>query len=89
LDSKYLWKYEKVNFGWNKRHFMGNMVKRNDVVFDKNPLLSYMQVIYRATHWTRTWSLFQKEEERQQLQDVCQSFGNGDDKDFCKAWMSV
>jgi hypothetical protein len=67
----------------------GIWLSRNDVVFDKNPVLSYMQVIYRAMHWTRTRSLFQKEEECQQLQDVCQSFGNGDDEDFCKAWMSI
>jgi hypothetical protein len=28
----------------------GIWLSRNDVVFDKNPVLSYVQVIYRATH---------------------------------------
>jgi hypothetical protein len=46
----------------------GIWLSRNNVVFDKSLVLSYMQVIYGATHWTRTWSLFQKEEEHQKLQ---------------------
>jgi hypothetical protein len=45
----------------------GIWLSRNDVIFDKSSILSYMQVIYRATHWTRTWSIFQKEEDRQKL----------------------
>ena len=27
----------------------------NDMVFDKSPSFSYMQVIFRATHWLRFW----------------------------------
>jgi hypothetical protein len=46
-------------------------LSRNEIVFDKTPVLSYMQVIHRATHWTRAWSVFQKEEERNMLQDAC------------------
>jgi hypothetical protein len=49
----------------------GIWLSRNDVVFDKRQVLSYMQVIYRATHWTKTWAIFQKEEDRQKLQDAC------------------
>jgi hypothetical protein len=49
----------------------GVWLSQNAVAFDKKPILSYMQVIYMATHWARTWSLFQEEEARQQLQDVC------------------
>jgi hypothetical protein len=39
-------------------------LSRNDIVFNKIQILSYMQVIFRGTHWTRTWSSFQKEENQ-------------------------
>jgi hypothetical protein len=43
----------------------------NGVVFDKTLICSFMQIIYRGTHWTRMWSLFQKEEKRSTLKDAC------------------
>jgi hypothetical protein len=47
-------------------------LSRNDIAFDKKkPILSYMQVIYMGTYWTRTWSLFQKEDECKSIQDAC------------------
>jgi hypothetical protein len=48
-------------------------LSRNDITFNKSPILSYMQVIYRGTHRARTWSVFQKEEGRQVLHSVCRS----------------
>jgi hypothetical protein len=36
---------------------------RNDVVFDKSPIKSYMQVLFRGTYWCRFWALLQKREE--------------------------
>jgi hypothetical protein len=39
-------------------------LSQNDIGFDETPILLYMQVIYRGTHWSRTWSIFQKDEER-------------------------
>jgi hypothetical protein len=51
----------------------GVWLSRNDVVFNKSPILSSMQVIYRGTHWARTWSLFQKEEDRHLLLSACRS----------------
>jgi hypothetical protein len=51
----------------------GVWLSRNDVVFNKSPILSFMQVIYRGTHWARTWSLFQKEEDRHLLLSACRS----------------
>src|SRR6266542_6914283 len=38
-------------------------LSRNDMVFDKNPVPSYMQVIFRGTHLTRIWALLHKEED--------------------------
>jgi hypothetical protein len=29
-------------------------LSQNDIEFDKTPVLPFMQVIYRGTHWTRT-----------------------------------
>jgi hypothetical protein len=46
-------------------------LSRNDIIFNKSPGLSYMQVIFRGTHWTRVWSAFQKENERRVLQNAC------------------
>jgi hypothetical protein len=39
-------------------------LSQNDIVFNKTSISSYMQVIFRATYWTRTWSVFQKEEHQ-------------------------
>jgi hypothetical protein len=36
----------------------------NDVVFNKVAISSSMQVIFRGTHWTRTWANFQKNQAR-------------------------
>jgi hypothetical protein len=46
-------------------------LSRNDIVFNKTSILSYMQVIFRATYWTRTWLVFQKEENQVLLQSAC------------------
>jgi hypothetical protein len=31
-------------------------LSRNDIVFDKILISSFMQIIFRGTHWTRTWA---------------------------------
>jgi hypothetical protein len=46
-------------------------LSRNDVVFNKVSISSSMQVIFRGTHWTRTWANFQKEAKRKTLQVGC------------------
>ena len=42
-------------------------LSRNDMVFDKTPSKSYMQVLFRATHWFRFWAKLQKCEEDEEL----------------------
>jgi hypothetical protein len=32
-----------------------------------------MQIIFRGTYWFRFWRLMQKEEARQEINDVCRS----------------
>lgn len=45
---------------------------RNDVVFDKTPIKTYMQVLYRGTYWCRFWALLQKrEEDAKDIKDGC------------------
>jgi hypothetical protein len=39
----------------------------NDIIFDKAATPSYLQVIFRRTYWTRSWSLLQKEEDCQMM----------------------
>nr|TKW34566.1 hypothetical protein SEVIR_2G314250v2 [Setaria viridis] len=46
----------------------------NDVVFDKGIVPSYLQVVFRGTHWTRFWSLLQKEEDRPVVKAGCRLF---------------
>lgn len=36
---------------------------KNDIVFDKVPMKTYMQVLYRGTYWLREWAQLQKHEE--------------------------
>jgi hypothetical protein len=43
----------------------------NDVVFDKIPISSSIQVIFRGMHWTRTCATFQKEVQMKTLQIAC------------------
>jgi hypothetical protein len=33
-------------------------LSQNDIVFNMTSISSYMQVIFRGTYWTRTWSVF-------------------------------
>jgi hypothetical protein len=46
---------------------------RNDVTFDGKKLYSYLQVIFRATYWTRFWSTMQKNRNKQLLKWVCRT----------------
>jgi hypothetical protein len=63
----------------NKRLFyvgIGDMLwsiwlSRNDIIFNKTPISSYMQVIFIGIHWTRMWAKFQKEENQNSLQTAC------------------
>jgi hypothetical protein len=48
-------------------------LNRNDVVFNNAGSNSFMQVIFRTTHWIRTWSQLHKSEEaRDRLKKGCQ-----------------
>jgi hypothetical protein len=47
--------------------FWSIWLSRNDIVFNKTPISSYMQVMFMATYWTRTWAVFQKEESQRFL----------------------
>jgi hypothetical protein len=49
-------------------------LSRNDMIFDKSPSVSYMQVIFEATHWLRSWALLQKcDEEGERLKVACRN----------------
>jgi hypothetical protein len=36
-------------------------LNQNDIVFNKTSISTYIHIIFRATYWTRAWSVFQKE----------------------------
>ena len=47
-------------------------LSRNDLVFNKSPSISYMQVIFRATHWLRFWAQLQRcEDDGEFLKVAC------------------
>jgi len=48
-------------------------LSQNDVVFNKAQVFSSLQVIFRATHWIRFWSLLQKEEGRPPIMLGCRA----------------
>lgn len=45
-------------------------LSRNDMVFDKSPSISYLQVIFRATYWFRCWAQLQKCKDDGELMKV-------------------
>jgi hypothetical protein len=51
--------------------FWSIWLSQNDVIFNKTHIASYMQVIFRGTHWARSWSIFQKEDKWKVLQTAC------------------
>ena len=46
-------------------------LSRNDVVFNQKQPNSYLQVIFRGTHWARSWSQLAKEEEKVHMKSNC------------------
>jgi len=46
-------------------------LSRNDVVFDKAPIPSFLQVIFRGAYWAWFWALRLKEEDRQIMRMAC------------------
>jgi hypothetical protein len=47
-------------------------LSRNDIVFDKCSMKTYMQVLYRGTHWGRFWAQLQRsDEEKTLLMNAC------------------
>jgi hypothetical protein len=47
-------------------------LSRNDVVFDRDNLKTYMQVIYRGTYWCYFWALLQRHEDaKEKLVHAC------------------
>ena len=48
-------------------------ISRNDLVFDKTQMLTYLQVLFRGTHWLRLWAQLQRSEEAADLiRNACQ-----------------
>jgi hypothetical protein len=65
-------KNKRLLFVWMGTMFWSIWLNRNDIIFNKTSISFYMQVIFRATYWTRMWALFQKEEEQTVLRIACQ-----------------
>ena len=49
-------------------------LSRNDVVFDKSSTKTYLQVLYRGTHWLRFWAQLQRcDEDKEAVQKAYQT----------------
>jgi hypothetical protein len=64
-------KNKKLLFLGMDAMFWSIWLSRNDIVFNKISISSYMQVMFRATYWTRTWAVFQKDEGQKFLRTAC------------------
>jgi hypothetical protein len=39
---------------------LGYLISRNDLVFNKILMVTYLQVLFRVTHWLRFWGHLQR-----------------------------
>jgi hypothetical protein len=63
-------------------------LSRNDVVFDKSPIKSFMQVLYKGTHWLCFWSqLKSDDQDKEKITIACQKLGGH--ADFCRLWIEM
>jgi hypothetical protein len=46
-------------------------ISRNDLVFNKTPMVTYLQVLFRATHWLRFWGHLQRVEDQEIIKETC------------------
>ncbi|WVZ77096.1 hypothetical protein U9M48_024997, partial [Paspalum notatum var. saurae] len=46
-------------------------LSRNDIVFAKTPPKSFLQVLFRGTHWLRVWAKLQQNEDKTQVVIQC------------------
>ncbi len=48
------------------------LLSRNEMVFDRSPLKSYLQVLFRITYWLREWAKLQRNDDYIKLiKDSC------------------
>jgi hypothetical protein len=40
-------------------------------VFNKTPMVTYLQVLFRATHWLRFWGYLQRVEDQEIIKKTC------------------
>jgi hypothetical protein len=72
-ESNIRFAHKKKLLIWIAAMFWSIWLCRNDVVFNHKPIQSFMQVIFRGSHWLQFWRLLQKEESHQEILNVCQS----------------
>lgn len=49
-------------------------LSRNDIVFDKSPMKTNLQILFRGTHWLQFWAQLQKfDEDKKMMQEASQA----------------
>jgi hypothetical protein len=46
-------------------------ISRNDLVFNKTTMFTYLQVLFRTTHWLRCWAFLHNEEAKNKINQAC------------------
>jgi hypothetical protein len=46
-------------------------ISRNDLVFNKTSMITYLQVLFRATHLLRFWGYLQEVEDQEIIKETC------------------
>ena len=60
------------------------------MVFDESSTLSYMQILFRAIYWFRSWALLQKcDEDNKFLKSTCRNLEITIMHFFCQLWIEV
>jgi hypothetical protein len=74
-QSTYVWFLGKWNGGILKRQLLAGAsvfywtiwLSRNDVVFDKTSIKSFLYVLYRGTYWLHFWSRMKRNDQYKEM----------------------
>jgi hypothetical protein len=65
-------------------------ISRNNLVFDNAHMMTYLQVLFRGTHWLRLWSRLQRSEDATVLiRNACRRLETLAMQFFYISWMEI
>ena len=64
-------------------------LSRNDIVFDRSPSKTYMQVLYRGTHWLMLWTVTKVWWRQGRATGGVSNHGGSGHTDLYQPWLEV